>query len=301
MSTSEIRVHLNNTGQVLACCGLLLLADLAFGKRVPAEGWFEGGPSHGVFRLSVPGADTGDPAAAVLEALATCEITGRKSGQTTHALSLRDPFGLTVDWWLRRKTMKTWAGRQDPAAIAAACQAAMRASLRTVLHDPLNFRTVLASAHGRRKAPESSRKETEPGLRPQSPAPGPGRGRKTGGRKSAPRPLAPLSLDSRLAGSAIDVGFSHDAMEIPREACPVTELLALAALQVFQPGEAREAGAAPPVLRYHTWHVPAPWPVACAVFCGAAWLPGTRSWTFQVTHRDDEGRYKGLSFSREEV
>jgi CRISPR-associated protein Csb3 len=204
----------------------------------------------------------------VLQELARCETKNGISPRSPDAIALGPPFSITIDWWHRRRALKTWAGNQNPLNIVRACQDAIERHLDDILEDPLRFSTEL---------PPFGKSD---------------------------RNIQPFGLDSRRMATAVDIGYSPDALGVPREASPVTELAAFIALQYFQPVDDDEAsgthGTSRP-MRYHTWHVLTPWPVACAVYCGAAWLPRTRRWRFHVGVRDDitMGHYRGLTYSQE--
>ena len=270
MKRLSIPVDIRNTGQVLACCGLFLLVDLRFPEDGPADAWFRL-PASGsaTFDIVVHGhASAPDRVASVLQELAQCETKNVGPSRSPDAIVLGSPFKITIDWWRRRRALKTWAGNQNPLSIVRACQKAIKNHLHDILEDPLRFST---------KLPYSGRSD---------------------------RDTQPFCFDSRRMATAVDIGYSPDALGVPREACPVTELAAFIALQHFQPADDNEADSTQGMLRpmrYQTWHVPTPWPVACAVYCGAAWLPGTRRWRFHVAPRDDiiTGRYKGFTYSQE--
>jgi hypothetical protein len=275
MTEFSITVDIRNTGQVLACCGLFLLTDLLFPKDDPPDAWFslpapECGPSDSAtFNIMARGhASAQDRLASVLRELAQCETKNVGPSRSPDAIVLGSPFKITIDWWRRRRALKTWAGGQNPLSVVRACQDAIRRNLGTILKDPLRFSTTLSSSGKKR------------------------------------RNIRSFGFDPRLMATTVSIGYSPDALGVPWEACPVTELAAFIALQYFQPADddnADDTQGAPRPMRYHTWHVPAPWPVACAVYCGAAWLPGTRRWRFHVGIRDkiEEGHYKGLTYSQE--
>jgi hypothetical protein len=136
MTEFSITVDIRNTGQVLACCGLFLLTDLLFPKDDPPDAWFslpapECGPSDSAtFNIMARGhASAQDRLASVLRELAQCETKNVGPSRSPDAIVLGSPFKITIDWWRRRRALKTWAGGQNPLSIVRACQDAIRRNL----------------------------------------------------------------------------------------------------------------------------------------------------------------------------
>jgi CRISPR-associated protein Csb3 len=91
-----IRIDSLNPGHFFACCGLL---EVAHRLQPAVMGSFD----NETFRLD------GASVPAIVEALAEARV--QTSGDAMVALGLR------IDWWMRARAMKTWAGQQRPAVI----------------------------------------------------------------------------------------------------------------------------------------------------------------------------------------
>ncbi len=103
----------------------------------------------------------------------------------------------------------------------------------------------------------------------------------------------PFYFDARRAWTALDAGFSADALDLSIETRPAVELLALVGLQRFRP--VREGSQ----FSYSTWGKPCPPSVARAAACGAISLGRRRTYQFSLYNRDRRGRYKGFSYAQE--
>jgi len=295
MTVASCRVDLRNPGQVLACCGLLELADRYWRNGDPPEAWF----GEDRFYLEVPRDDLSNPLRVLLEELAGCEICpplteeeheelrrSRRLGGRDEpsrerqrrkqelenrwhagAIRLGAPFNMVVDWWLQDgATFKTWAGGQSVYQIARVCQTALRNLLdgTVEIEDVFDCSAVLRFPDG-------------------------------GSRRA--RNHNPSGFDARRAYRALDIGFSPDVLGLKWRSFPAVELLALIGLQRFRPAPLEPGGR--DVFVYRTWHVRLPVSVASVVFSGIVAFPRSRRWRFQRVARDEQNRYKGLSYSEE--
>ncbi|MBA4017546.1 MAG: type I-U CRISPR-associated protein Cas8c [Pirellula sp.] len=270
-SRSPIRmlVDLTNPGQYFACCGLLELADRLWPG---AEGWFD----SGTFYVACDGT-----LVKLLDAVADCDLTStmspnrrarldempKRSGargkfapgteaeyktpgtsSRDAAVVLKDPFDITIDWYLDDfaggSRFKTWAGKQSALSISAAMHDAWKSAAK-LNEDCLSYAV------------------TNCGL-----------------------PFN-FDSDLGGQGKAVDIGFSIDSLAASRltrietTACPVLELSAFIGLQRFRP---REIGGQNSFL-YAAWGRPLPVPVAAPAACGAPVQAGMNRFKFRMLRR----------------
>jgi CRISPR-associated protein Csb3 len=173
-----------------------------------------------------------------------------------------------LDWWQAGDEnddlpiVKTWAGRQEIHKVARSTQDA----LRLVTHFPSLFayNCIL-------QMPVEYSKDQ--------------------GAKS--KGIAPFCFDARKFAHTLDVGFSLDVQQIKSQTYPAVELLALIGLQRFHPPSLKKWH-----FRYTTWLHPLPTPVAVANACGMASSPKSCEHEFRLLFRDDQRRYKALSYAQ---
>jgi CRISPR-associated protein Csb3 len=184
-------------GQVLACCGLLELAD-CLGPG--AEGWF----ADGRFHIAADGVTLARLLAEVKAAPLTLTDPEDIYSGPGH---LGGKFDLTLDWWLdagyhdadpaRGSRLKPWAGTMESVGIAQAMQKA----LDPASSDPFNLTMVVKNA-------------TDPSKKKE-----------------------PFHFDSRRGANALprDIGFVQDALGLQTLAHPAVEFFALVGLQRCRP------------------------------------------------------------------
>jgi CRISPR-associated protein Csb3 len=267
--TITVPVDLTNPGQFFACCGLLELAD-RLGPR--AEGWFT---RNGFFLIAAEGSfrDLIDriQAADVESSLSTMELkrlgtllsvakTTLRSEDLeekarlqrkwrTEGVSIGPPFDLRIDWW------RDWKGeRLDPKTSAA------KQLLMDIIDD-------LRSGAGRLNVThEGDLWQWVSGVNRR------------------------FNFDAVLGdmGSALDVGFSFDALgdnqrtRIDVPCRPLVELLAFFGLQRCRPQPLPRRSA----LAYVSWYEPLSACLSAPATCGRLPIPST-CWRFQLTDRND--------------
>ena len=267
--TITLPVDLANPGQFFACCGLLELADRLWPG---AEGWFD---REGYFSIAADGsfAELIDRmlAAAVESSLNASEL--KRLGTLLSAakmklsagdiaekarlqrqwkiesVSVGPPFNLRIDWWRDES-----GDRLDPKTWAA----------KQLLMDIINdLRAGASRVHIKN---ESDLWQWVSGVDRR------------------------FNFDATLGamGSALDVGFSFDALGDNRRTridvpCrPLVELLAFFGLQRCRPQSLGRRSE----LAYASWHVPLPVSLSAPATCGQLPVPSTR-WRFHLTDRSD--------------
>lgn len=269
MSELEPAIRINmdptNPGQFFACCGLLELADRLC--KGGAEGWFRGQD----FCIACE-----ETAQELLRQLAQCEIKSSLSDQQVKRLGtllsankskltradveekeqLRElwererlhfckPFDLWLDWWWDDRTggkrLKTWAAKQFVLMITRAMQMPLRAA--AWIESPTDG--CLA--------------------------------------RSVTADALPFYFDSGLSGqgSALDAGFSFDALGFKMPFRPLLELAAFVGLQRFRPTQV----SGDRLFLFSLWSTPLPPSVAAAAACGALGPNGTRQYEFRLLNR----------------
>lgn len=264
--TIRVKVDPCNPGQFFACCGLLELADRLWHG---AEGWFE----EREFQIACEGT-----LRKLLEQLCAAKITSSLSEQQIKRLDtlqslkkskltqvdvadkfelselwkherlyISSPFDLCIDWWRDNEgkptAMKTWAAKQRVLTIARA----MQSPLQTVGWSDLTGDVCLTRA------------VTVEAL--------------------------PFYFDSGLSGqgSALDAGFSFDALGFKMPFRPLLELAAFVGLQRFRPAQVPGRKR----FRFCLWSTPLLPPVAAAVASGAVDSNGARQYEFRLLKRSD--------------
>jgi len=258
----SIIVDVTNPGQFFACCGLL---ELAHRLWPGAGGWFENG------QFMICAECGGITLRQVSEWLQNCELIpdDPKADDKTCPLRLRQhavdddggSLAMRLDWWLDDTgvggLLKTWAGQQRVKVIA-----------RAMLH------SAIADGHADKGWLDRGRTASLPEL--------PG------------KVVEPFYFDARRFAHALDTGFSLDVQGVETVAHPAVELLCLIGLQRFRPRQSSESKWA---FEYWTWPQPLSAPVAAAVACGAANMPGRKGYRFSLRFRDDQKRYKAFDFA----
>jgi len=289
----KVAVDMTNPGQVIACCGLLELAQRVWPG---AEGWFQ----ESQFTIALAEKSNADAIDYLVNALRSCEISGlsqeegderkvlekeskelkknhskltpdkekrrKELGESARAGVIRigEPFDLMLDWWdalSDEATPKTWAGRQELHRIVRAAQDALSDIGEPMSATLLDFRCVL-------REPKEYRKGTQDHAA-----------------------VEPFYFDAGRLAHRLDVGFSLDTLGFETAARPSVELLCLIGLQRFRPAPNSEKKWD---YDYYIWSKPLNAPVAAAVFSGVAPLPGWQKYHFHLLPRDDQKRYKAF-------
>jgi len=261
-----VNVDVTNPGQILACCGLLELADRLW---CGAEGWFSGdGPAFhvacdgtldqliGAFKRaeisSSLNPDERKRLATLLSvpkaSLTLQDVEDKKRLQAMwqmERLHLSAPFDIWMDWWRdgrgRRTELKTWAAKQMVYEMAHAMMAAIRHTLAQS-----------------RSIDETLFQETQDDS-------------------------LPFNFDSDLCrtGNAREAGFSADTLNMKSAYRPLLELLAFIGLQRFRP----HATITKERFTYCVWSIPLPIPVAGAAAAGCLQLPNSAEYCFELFRR----------------
>lgn len=235
-----------NPGHFFACCGLLELAH----RRWPgAQGWFH----QDTFVLAEAWDDW-------VDSLCRCAISRTDEGY----VHIGQPFDLILNWWLTAdntlKSLKTWAGGQQPDKIALAAQKTL--CERSIMHNSalLNYGHVLLNSNG--------------------------------------KPVKPFYFDAKHSTStnALGTGFSIETTKIKTIAYPAVELLTLVGLQRFHP---RPSISSKWSFEYRIWPKPLNAPVAAAVASCAASIQGSKHYRFSINFRDDKKRFKSFGFANQ--
>lgn len=265
----QIPVDLTNPGQFFACCGLLELADRLWPG---AEGWFEASgtfciASSGSFTLLVEAFKDAELRSSLtaneLKRLGTL-MSVSKAGLSVETLvekarlqrmwkvevvHVGSPFNFQVDWWHDER-----GDRLDPKTWAAK-QLVME---------------IIGDLHSAiQHMPSSDYNDVWPYMR-------------SVGRR--------FNFDSNLGamGSAIDVGFSFDALEGSKRnrvdvACrPFVELLAFIGLQRCRPVKMKSKS----LFTYNCWHVPLEVSVISAATSQNPFVPSS-TFQFELFDRTD--------------
>jgi len=277
-SSLRVRVDPTNPGQFFACCGLLELADRAWGG---AEGWFDSKNSHHAFVLKPINGHGDAPVSQLAAALSSCHLANtmtpaellrraelgrmkKKEREEIPSLcdekedldrkwreapiALGDPFGIVVDWFLDDRAggsrLKTWAGQQSVMDIAREMKS---------LADSAPW-DAPAEADWLNMAVHSG--------------------------------SLPFNFDCSLGamGADRDVGFSFDPLRganvnMDLRIRPRTELLAFIGLQRFRPRPVERR------YRITMWFDPLTPEVASAVVCGLVDRRASRTLEFGLLYR----------------
>lgn len=240
----DVRVDVTNPGQFFACCGLFELAH-----RV-SRGCRSVFTDDGRFRIT-PSEESRLP---LLEGLIAAFYEAKLEAVMPDDLAatpmqVPDPFNLRLDWWnddrSRGAELKTWAGQQKVARIAAAMQA-------TLLEDTISADTLL----------DSNAVLYEAGSRTKK--------------------VEPFYFDSRRAAQAhaVDIGFSPDTQQMEMPVHSVVELLSLVGLQRFRPRVNEDRSRT-----YRVWGNPLPIVAAAAVASCGAEVPDATDYRFRLLYR----------------
>jgi hypothetical protein len=250
----EIVVDASNPGQFFACCGLLELADRAWGG---AEGWFTGA----AFRVRAAGVQSVDGVGLdeLLRTIAAAPLVQDDlDDQTASPLMLGVPFGLHLDWWRDERGggsgLKVWAGRMNSTRIAGAMQAVVAES---------RFATPTLF---------------DVGMVVFDPA------------KPTDK-VEPFYFDARrgAASRPLDIGFSPDALQLTSVAYPAVEFLCFVGLQRFRPLTIGRR-----MFEYQTWSIPLLPEVAAAAACRLETGAGGQGFRFENAFRTDQRKHKAF-------
>lgn len=270
--TIEVGVDLTNPGQFFACCGLLELADRLWPGT---EGWFDFSGMQ--FRLKGGLGCKQDASRRLLDALLRSELKNTMNAHQVARLEelkamhrrelkargfevekkgleklarespviLGPPFNLRIDWFTDGlaggSTFKTWAGQQSVVKIAVAMKSATMAEGVSSIPSELWLRGWSSTSSG-----------------------------------------VPFNFDSSLGaqGSAVDVGFSLDPLEMSSAIRPLVELLAFIGLQRCRPSdEGRNR------YRYSAWGRPVCCQLAGAAASGRVLRRDSRRFEFNLQYR----------------
>jgi len=317
----RVRVDPTNPGQFFACCGLLELADRAWGG---AEGWFEGN-THSFYlqsmntaqcsiaemidrvqRIGLRGALSAE-LKRERDALETKRRELKKEKQVLSqagekrrkelgtllragSIAIAEPFGLRLDWWGDESddVPKTWAGSQEVLRIALAALVSCREAFAT--ESPFEYYCVMRSHAG------------------GSPAEDPGEtldaeGNDDNHEVADGDKVEPFYFDAVRGAHAhpLDVGFSPNKHKhLTLTAAPAIEFLCLVGLQRHRPKPTNEAR----VFEYYTWASPVTTCIAPAAVSGLLPHVGSRIFRFENAFRTDQRKHKGFtqaaSFARRE-
>lgn len=106
---SVISASTRDPSEVLACMGLLRLTDRIWEGAV-------GRFANDTFVLHA--AAEVDPASVVIAGLREAEIiTKHSTAGKAGSLAIGSPYGVWINWWRRRRGLKTWFGRQAALAV----------------------------------------------------------------------------------------------------------------------------------------------------------------------------------------
>jgi len=308
MPEGEIRVRVDptNPGQFFACCGLLELADRAWGG---AEGWFrqhEGcfylRPANSGHHSFIELIDTvhqtgllGELSPELKTELGLLETKRRQLKNEMKMLSEADearrkelgtllrsgsivigkPFDLRLDWWNDDgvDVPKTWAGSQEVLRIARAALASSTKAFAT--DSPFKYVCVMLLPSGETAADgeEDDGEERDD----------------TAGDKAEP---FYFDADRGAHAHPLDIGFSPNKLkQMTLAASPATEFLCLVGLQRHRPKLTNEAR----VFEYCTWAAPLTSCVAQAAVSGLLPHLGDRVFRFENAFRTDQRKHKGFS------
>jgi hypothetical protein len=233
----SVNVDVTNPGQFFACCGLL---ELAHRLWPGAEAWFE----NGRFCLAC---NHGRPdLKKLLEGVVTCPVDSvATSDAKTAPISLGDPIGMQLDWWLRAdgsaNLFKTWAANATSKQMFCKWCDPLKGNMSTFITSPEDLLTVSVKKQGS------------------------------------------YGFDSDLGWDALGVGFSlneHAGLkELPTR--PAVELLGAIGLQRFFPLFKEKEQ----VLEYATWRVSLRAPVARVAALGAPPVVATHRMRTRFVYR----------------
>lgn len=257
----RLSVDPTNPGQFLACCGVLELANRLWTEQ-EAEGWFEGGAfcvtTNGHLRELLL-ALVREPAKAVTQLDNGLAV---KPLIAPLRLTITPEVTITLDAWMTIKAEKGevvtaanppwnfWSGQQTSLRIWTPLRKAMKAQL------------VEDVEGGTSEAIFSQRVALT-------------------GR---------FGFDPGAAWTALDVGFSPDAQDMPVATSPATELLAAVGLQRFRPVLSKDRD----FFYYGTWGRPLAPSVAAAAASSLVVVPPSSLFRGKVVSR---GVYAALGYS----
>lgn len=256
----RLSVDPTNPGQFFACCGVLELASRLW-KEEQAEGWFEGG----AFCVKTDGHLRELLLALVREAAKA--VTQLDNGLAVKpliaplCLEIAPDVAMTLDAWMNIRTEKgkVAALANPPWNFWSGQQTSLRiwTSLRSALQDQIeDLHDGSLEALFSQRVPLTGRFGFDPGA----------------------------------AWTALDVGFSPDAQEMPVATSPATELLAAVGLQRFRPVVSKDRS----FFDYATWGQPLAPSVAAAAASSLVVVPPSSLFRGKVVSR---GSYAALGYS----
>lgn len=309
MREASIPVDLYNPGEVLACLGMMEVAETIRGNAV---GWFEATDGRAA-RFRMQAAGSGNPIAAVLEFLSTAEAkavspTGwapKKEAKNEKARQKQDEELRRQERWATFPGKWPDGDRELPVALIG------RDMTRLVLShwtpgptwEPFKLYAGNRSAlsitlnllRGRRKSPKGNQAQVDMTRKGVLQLWDERRDELTERPFDAVTPIGgSFNLDARSAWTALDAGYSPNNQKHGVEASPVVEMLAACGLQNSRPDR---DGKDQRRYRYTAWNVALPVELGRPAFSGRLPVPGRR-FTFRL---QASGSNSTVNFAEEEA
>lgn len=312
MREASIPVDLYNPGEVLACLGMMEVAETVRGNTV---GWFEATDDRAA-RFRMQAAGSGNPIAAVLEFLSTAEAkavspTGwapKKEAKNEKARQKQDEELRRQERWATFPGKWPDGDRELPVALIGrdmTTKLVLSHWIKGPTSDRERFKLyagnrsalsiTLNLLRGRRKSARGEQAQvdmTRKGVRQLWDE---RRDELTESPFDAVTPIGgSFNLDARSVWTALDAGYSPNNQKHGVEASPVVEMLAACGLQNSRPDMDREDQWR---YRYTAWNTALPVELGRPAFSGRLPVPGRR-FTFRL---QASGSEKTVNFAEEEA